>query len=97
MGITADFYRPMRFSVLWPIMARPSRKAILDALDGKVKTSSKKPRNVIRQCMKQLADREKIAIDAREMCPQRNLRRRENRKECYYGKKPTQEVTDGLG
>lgn len=40
------------------------RTAILDALEHQIETASKKPRNIVRNCMSQLAGRGKLVIDA---------------------------------
>ena len=41
-----------------------SRKTILDALEGQIRTKSDKPRNIVRNCLAQLAEREKVEIDS---------------------------------
>ena len=40
------------------------RKTILDTLEGQIKTRSDKPRNIVRNCLGQLAKREKVEIDS---------------------------------
>jgi hypothetical protein len=40
------------------------KKAILDALQDKIKTKSDKPRNIVRNCLIQLNERNRVAIDS---------------------------------
>ena len=39
------------------------RKTILDTLEHQIRTKSDKPRNIVRNCLAQLAKRERVEID----------------------------------
>jgi len=41
-----------------------SRKTVLDRLAPQIKTTSKHPRNIVRNCLIQLVERQKVGIDA---------------------------------
>jgi len=40
------------------------RKTLLDALEGQIKTKSTKPRNIVRNCLSQLAEKGEVEIDS---------------------------------
>ncbi len=44
-------------------MGTAPRKTLLDTLQGQIQTRSDKPRNIVRNCLTQLAERGKVLID----------------------------------